>query len=433
MLQRLVDFISQQHLFSTDEEVLLAVSGGRDSVAMAHLLHRADYRFAIAHCNFNLRPVDCDRDQLFVSRLASDLGVPFHVASFDTRGVAASRGQSIEEAARMLRYDFFADTCRAEGYSCVATAHHADDSVETFFLNLFRGTGLSGLHGILPMSHYGDLSVVHPMLCFSRADIDAYVLSNALQYVEDITNSVPEVQRNRIRLQLMPLLRSMYPSVDATMVANIGRLADADLLVGQRVDELRAELVHPYVPRLSTVPFAMESVCLADLPARPRNTVLFELLRPYGFNASTVDDMLSATATGNLFYSATHVAELHRGLLLLAPRVQAVTPVVCETPVDGPGWLPSDDRSIVVDASLLHRPLSVRPWAAADRFYPFGMKQSRLISDFLKDLHLSRIEKEHVHLLCDADGRVVWVVGLRADNRFRVSDSAKNIARIALV
>lgn len=386
MLERFIDFSRKQHLFPSGRQVLLAVSGGRDSVAMAHLMRRAGIPFAIAHCNFHLRPGDCDRDQQFVSSLAQAYGVPFHTVDFDTCAHAATHGQSLEEAARELRYAWFASLCHSHGYPCLATAHHRDDSIETFFLNLFRGTGIGGLHGIRPSSTIMSTTIVRPLLCFSRAEIDRYVEENNLAYVEDFTNYELDARRNAIRLRLMPLLRELYPSVDETMAANIERLHDTEVLYRAYLDDLRARLVKPYSSRLPNLPFEILSLDLQQLSTlhAPHST-LFELLRPYGFNAAQVVDMLRTKATGRQFLSPTHVAECHRGLLLLAPQVEPCPP----------------------------QP-STRLWRPGDRFRPKGMKEgSRLVSDFLKDLHLSRIEKAHVWLLVDDKGRIRSVIGLR--------------------
>ncbi len=358
MLQQFIDYIHQQHLLPSGRQVLLAVSGGRDSACMAHLFHRAHIPFAIAHCNFHLRPGDCDRDQQFVASLAEGYGTPFHTVDFDTRAHAAAHGQSIEEAARELRYAWFSDLCREHGYPVVATAHHRDDSIETFFLNLFRGTGISGLHGIRPKVN----GVIRPMLCFSRAEIDAYVEKNRLEYVEDHTNAELDARRNQIRLRLMPLLRELYPSIDSIMEANIERLHDTEILYKEYIGELRSRYVKPYPSALSALPFPI-------LTIDPYHaTALFEILRPYGFNASTVEDILAAKEGGKLFYSSTHVAELHRGQLLVAPNVEPA-----------PGRHPQPGDRIKLK------------------------KGSRLLSDYLKDIGLSRIERRHL-LLNPLDG-----------------------------
>ena len=407
MLARFKRYISEQHLIPEGATVLLAVSGGRDSVAMADLFRRAGIPFEIAHCNFNLRPGDCDRDEAFVRQLADCYGVPCHVANFDTRAFAAEQGMSIEEAARHLRYEYFAQLLSTANYhlptNIVATAHHADDSIETFFLNLFRGTGLHGLHGIRPLSSQTikqssnqAFTIIRPLLCFSRADIDAYIAERGLRYVEDYTNAELDARRNRIRHQLMPLLRELYPNVDTTMLANIERLHGSELLLDSFVDQFRQQLVKPYLSILPAEHYHLPPIDALDLTQLStfnfQLSTLYELLRPYGFNVSTVEDILnsikqSSNPTGRLFYSPTHVAELHRGQLLLAPLKQSGTQAIRHT--------------------------DTRPWRSGDRFRPKGMRGTRLVSDFLKDLHLSRIEKQHVLVRVDANDRILAVVGLR--------------------
>ena len=399
MLQRFKDYILQQHLFSSGEEVLLAVSGGRDSVCMAHLFHQAGFPFSIAHCNFHLRGDDSDRDEAFVRRLAADYGVPCHVAQFDTRAVAAATGESIEEAARRLRYEYFASLLTSLSPTSlspkiVAAAHHRDDSIETFFLNLFRGTGIAGLHGIRPISEVRmkneELIIIRPLLPFSRADIDAFIEENHLEYVEDATNAELDARRNQIRHRLMPLLRELYPSVDATMAANIERLYDTELLYKEYIGTLRSQLVKPYPSRLpldilsldlptfrSHFPLSSQhcfSFPWCSVPPRGATfhfSLFYELLRPYGFNASIVSDILAATENGKLFYSSSHVAELHRGQILIAPNVEPV-----------PGRHPQPGDRIQLK------------------------RGSRLLSDYLKDLGLSRIERRYVLLRVNADGFV---------------------------
>ena len=422
MLARFTRYITEQHLIPDGTAVLLAVSGGRDSVAMVDLFHRAGIPFEVAHCNFNLRPGDCDRDEAFVRQLADRYGVHCHVARFDTRVYAAEHSMSIEEAARHLRYQYFAQIVNSSStlplfhsstLPIVATAHHADDSIETFFLNLFRGTGIHGLHGIRPVKtfHETSLQIIRPLLCFSRADIDAYIAERGLEFVEDYTNAELDARRNRIRHQLMPLLRELYPSVDQTMLANIERLHDTEVLLDDYVEQLRQQLIKPYISILPTTHYQLPPIESLNLPKfqlsilNSQFSTLFELLRPYGFNAATVADILnsstlplfhsstlplfhSSTSSGKLFYSPTHVAELHRGQLLIAPNLFHSS------------TLP-----------LFHS--STRPWRPGDRFRPKGMKGTRLVSDFLKDLHLSRIEKQYVRVRVDDSDRILAVVGLR--------------------
>lgn len=435
MLQQFKDYIDRQHLLPDGRQVLLAVSGGRDSVALTDLMHRAALPFAIAHCNFHLRGDESNRDQEFVRRLAARLQVPFHTVDFDTRAYADAHRESIEEAARHLRYDYFADLCAAHGYPCVVTAHHRDDSIETLFLNLLRGTGLHGLHGIRPHSqlitHHSPLTVVRPLLCFSRADIDRYVADRGLDFVDDSTNYEADTRRNALRLRVLPLLRELYPSFDATLQADIDRFADAGEVYDRYVADLCARLVAEEPSRLPTYHSSLITIQLQDLPA-PRATLLYELLRPYGFGADSAAAILAKPLrTGSRHCSPTHEAVVDRSRLVVAPLTTPEPPTINIEEVTTGHRLPvTDSSTIFVDADLLRQPLTLHLWRAGDRFCPFGMKQSRLVSDFLKDCKLSLVEKRHVHVLLDAEGRIVWLVGLRADNRFRVTPSTHRILRL---
>lgn len=432
MLNRFLGYAKEQDLFPAGKRVLLAVSGGRDSMCLAHLVHAAGIPFAIAHCNFHLRPGDCDRDQQFVRRHAESLGVPFHTVDFDTIGYAREHGQSEEMAARQLRYRWFATLCGEHGYPCVATAHHRDDSIETFFLNLFRGTGIAGLRGILPRSSFEDaprpLTVVHPMLCFSRAEIDAYIGEQGIPYVEDCTNAQPIVRRNQVRLHLLPLLRQLYPAFDSSMEENMRHLNDTWLIYRSAIAAFGERLVQPLPPQLVTTPCPMVAIPLADIP-EPRDTILFELLRPYGYTISTVESLLKGThASGRLFRSRTHLATTVDGRLVVAPQCAPVEPTISEAP----GICLDDPRTVTVDDERMRRPLRVRPWREGDRFCPFGMQQQRKVSDYLKDRKINRIEKQYVYLLTDADDRIVWVVGLCLDNRFRITADTRTAVHFSV-
>ena len=432
MVDRLKQYIAGQHLFPPGQGVLLAVSGGRDSVCLVHLMRSAGYDFAIAHSNFHLRPGDCDRDQDFVRRLAAQVQAPFHTVDFDTRAYAREHGLSDEMAARDLRYRWFARVCHEHSLGCVATGHHSDDSIETFFLNLFRGTGIAGLQGMRPRSSFefeeGSLTVVHPMLCFSRRDIDRYVEEHSLQYVEDCTNALPEVRRNRLRLQVVPLLRELYPSFDATMVGNMRRMADVEKVYNLGIESLRERYVKMLPPQLPTTPCPMESIALGELP-EPRATILFEFLRGAGFHEPQVRQMLdSGQSSGALFRSPSHVATVADGRLVVAPWCEPAEPVVAEVA----GSRRFEAGVAVVDADSLMRPLRVRRWEEGDRFCPLGMEQHRKVSDYLKDRKVNRIEKQHVWLLVDAADRIVWVIGLCIDHRFRVTDATRTISRLVV-
>lgn len=441
MLNRFLDYIRKEHLIASGQQVLLAVSGGRDSVAMASLMARSGYPFAIAHCNFHLRPGDCDRDEAFVRALAERLGVRCFVAQFDTLALVRSERLSVEEAARNLRYAFFDEVMDREGFDCVATAHHRDDAVETFFINLLRGAGIGGLHGILPRNG----RVVRPMLCFCRDEIDAYVKSQKLDFVEDVTNAEPLYLRNRIRLQLLPLLRSLSPSFDATMQGNLEHLREADALYRQAVDRACKEvLIH------EGDGFHLDITALQKQTAPA--TILFELLRPFGFSSAMMPQIVDSLdgQSGAVFLSPTHRLLKDRQSLLLLPldgdsdgdasfelqpqcrSIEHPLPMRFDCLPVGECRLKVPPQKACFDYDRLRFPLHLRRWRMGDRFRPFGMRGSRLVSDLLVDAKLSREAKKKVWLLCDADDRILWVVGLRAASVASVDGSTCRVFTAAI-
>ena len=451
MYRRFRHFIAQEHLLTPGQQVLLAVSGGRDSVTLCHLLARymaeenggeAKQRFAIAHCNFHLRPGDCDRDEQFVRSLAESHGVPCYVKQCDTQAYAAQQHLSIEEAARQLRYAFFEEVMVEHGYEVLATAHHRDDATETFFINLMRGTGIAGLHGIKVRSPFAEgrplgapFWLVRPLLCFGRADIDNYVKCERLEYVEDYTNAEPTYLRNRIRLQLMPLLRDMEPAIDTVMSDNLARFAEAELLYNEAVDNYRT-LLQP-VDGGYCIDIAALSATVA--PA----TVLFELLRSFGFAAPQCRQIMDAldAQPGKQFLSSSHRLIKDRSHLFVYPLATADEeytiadihaldglPVALNLTVeDAPVSVAVTSDEAFFDMEQVHFPLTLRHWREGDRFQPFGMRGSRKLSDYFKDLKLNLEQKNHVWLLCDAEGHVLWLVGLRASGRAAVTNTTRQV------
>lgn len=428
LLQKFREYAQQQHLFPPGQKVLLAVSGGRDSVAMLHLCHRAGIPFAVAHCNFNLRPGDCQRDLNFVEQLAQSLQVPFYITDFDTERYARQHSLGIEEAARLLRYDWFAHICRSQGLACVAVAHHRDDSVETLFLNLFRGTGIAGLHGILPHANIAGVDVVRPMLPFTRDDINRYVDQHRLEYVEDVTNGSLDANRNWIRNDLLPRVRERYPSIGHTVADSIDRFAEVEQVYNNYIALARNALVRPLPRRVPTLPQPTQGIRLEAVP-EPRATLLFELLRPYGANAAIVDEILGGhLRTGACFSTPSHDLVLDRGTLVLGPRVAPVEPRLSYAEEH----LSNGKPGIFVDADTLVQPLSLRLWQPGDVIVPLGFDHRRKVSDVLKDLKLSSYDKRYVWMLLDAEGRIVWIVGLLQSQLFRVTHRTTRVLHICL-
>ena len=442
MLSRFTDFIRKEHLIAEGQQVLLAVSGGRDSVALAELSSRAGLCFAIAHCNFHLRECDCDRDEQFVRRLAVHYNVPCHVAQFDTNEYAHSHGLSVEEAARELRYSFFEQVCQTNRYDLIATAHPRDDAVETFFINLLRGTGIAGLHGIKLRNG----NVIRPMLCFGRADIDSFVRDNNLQYVEDYTNSQPLYLRNRIRLQLIPLLRELSPSFDNTMQDNLGRLAEVESVYRYALQQLHDDLVSTNE----------NQVCIDIKKLKKYDffpTILFELLRPYGFTSSVTADIARSIdgRSGLRFFSDAYCVVKDRDRLLVVDNsnnssdydevftiessctmLEYPLSLVFQRGIAGDWPLKMSQSEVCFDVDKLKFPLTLRHWRHGDRFRPFGMQGSRLVSDYFTDIKMDVEGKKHVWILCDANDRIIWIVNHRASAIASVTQSTKNILKISL-
>ena len=400
MLQSFTAHIQQQHLFPTGQQVLLAVSGGIDSVVLTHLMHSARYPFAIAHCNFHLRPSDCDRDEAFVRKLASDYAVPFHVAHFDTRSHASSHHQSIEQAARQLRYDYFEQLLQQHHYAAILTAHHRDDSTETFFLNLLRGTGLAGLHGILPVQGH----IVRPLLPFSRHDIESYAAQHQLLHVEDSTNASLDYLRNQVRHQLMPLLRLLQPAADHTLQQTILHLQSTEQLYMALLEPLKVQLLH----------------------SQPDGSLILDLSTP-----------LPAPLNHHSQPSIRQHAYLDRGRLILHPittPTESLPSIHIETISPqgfNPKQLPSTQAAF--DADTVKLPLRLRHWRPGDRFQPLGMPHgTQLLSDYFSDHKYSQPDKQSQLILVDANDNILWIVHHRTSHPHRITSNTRQILLIEI-
>ena len=439
MLQRFVDEIENKALFNPTDTVLLAVSGGMDSVTMCELFYMAGYRFAIAHCNFRLRAEASDGDEVFVKQLAERYGVPIHSVAFDTTKYAEENKLSIEEAARNLRYDFFDKLIVQYEYSCVATAHHRDDAIETFMLNLMRGTGIVGLHGILQKNG----RIIRPLLCFSRDEISDFIEANNLQYRTDATNATLDYKRNKVRHLLVPLFRELAPAFDKTMQNNMKHIADVEMIYRQDVNTKRNKFVQPHQKGYK--------ISMKDLETlNPLRTYLYEFLSPFGFGETVVQDIIKVrnTTSGKRFLAKDYYLIKDRDYLFEYPYEddsEDAKYIIQENDIciDVPISLEihSMENSVSVqydfnrynayfDKDKLTFPLCLRKWKNGDKFQPFGMKGKRKISDLFTDQKLSLHDKKNVWLLCNADDEILWVMGLRTDERFKITSQTRNILNI---
>ncbi len=421
-IKKVSQFIEEKHLFGFGDKVLVALSGGADSVALLRVLLRLGYACEAAHCNFHLRGEESMRDERFVRALAERLGVPLHVIHFDTNAYAVSHNVSVEMAARELRYDWFAKLRQECGAKVVAVAHHRDDSVETFLLNLVRGTGINGLQGIRPVN--GD--VVRPLLCVSRVEILDYLSSLGQDYVTDSTNLQDEFVRNKLRLNVIPILEIINPSVSDTIAETARRLADVAQVYQEAIQAAKQRVM----PDGETI----------DIPALCREpgaqNLLFELLYPLGFNAAQVNDVFRALhgESGRMFYSREWVLLIDRNRLIRRPSGEVEPqPELCleRMEVNPPFSVPHNNKEAYVDAEKVQGELTLRKWQSGDKFIPFGMKGFKSVRNYLRDKKFSRFEKERQWVVCDGD-RIVWLVNERLDNRFRVTSETRFVINLKL-
>ena len=447
--------------------VLLAVSGGIDSMCLADLYFRCfgPDSFAVAHCNFHLRGEESDGDEALVAQWTADHGIHLHRVDFDTVGYASGNGISIEMAARELRYRWFGELCMEHGYAAVVVAHHADDNAETFVLNMVRGAGIKGLTGMRPVSplpYHGSLYVLRPMLTFSRKQIEGHAFAWKVPYREDSTNSSVEYRRNSIRHEVFPLLERMNPSFVRTLNREMTYLSDASSIVE---DWCRAQL-----PKVILAPSSEISIPL--LLAIPQwRYLLYYILEPYGFNSSVLESlenllMSDRTISGKRFESDEYVLRTERQSLVVLPKMagraghDAVIPDMIGNPVvtiSASGTyrlgtsvievelLPWSENMplkqprgvVIMDADKFSFPFVIRRWKAGDWLVPFGMKGKKKVSDLFTDLKYDTFQKENAVILSDIreDGgenqrRVAAVAGVRIDDRYRVTSSTVSVLRI---
>lgn len=439
--KRIADYIAAGRLLAADVPVIVALSGGADSVALLCVLRELGYALHAVHCNFHLRGAESDRDETFVRGLCERLHVPLSVEHFQTEAYAREHKLSIEMAARELRYEAFERIRRECGAGEIAVAHHRDDSVETLLLNLIRGTGINGLKGIRPRNGH----VVRPLLAVSRQEIERYLQERGQDYVTDSTNLHDDFTRNKIRLHLLPLMEQLNPSVREGLAATAERLADVAALY----NKVMAEEQQRVAERLPDggIRIRQADLCTSEAP----KSLLYELLSPYGFRPAQLEAIYASAASvpGRRFRSLTHEVVVDRDCWLLYPLTEGewgcleIASAEGSVPLpDGMGrvsWsvmpggadvdIPRGREFACLDADKLTFPLTLRRVARGDWFIPFGMKGKKLLSDYMTDRKFPLNRKERQWLLWDGD-RVAWVVGERIDNRFRVDEHTRKILRL---
>lgn len=442
MLDTVLQFIQDEELFQPKQErLLLALSGGVDSVVLAHICKNMQADFALAHCNFQLRGEESEADAHFAQALAKQLDVPFFSVRFDTQKLAEQSRESIQMLARELRYNWLQDCLQSQGYDYILTGHHINDSIETLLLNLSKGCGLKGLHGILPKRG----NIARPLLCLSKEDILEYAQEHGLEYREDSSNKKENYQRNSLRLKVLPVLKQINPSLEITFAENFQRFRELEGIYDFGIAHFK-RLICRWKEQGRLY---IDLIKLRQCPAP--QTLLFEILSPYGFNASQVRDMWKQDGrmrSGRIFQSESHKLLIDRGHYILQERKEQeqAKPYLIEKlrngriespfghfelrvyPREELGELEKNRNRAYFDAEELQLPLKLRNWRSGDSFQPFGMRgKHRKLSDFFNDLKVSRFEKEASAIL-ESGTNIAWVVGYRIDNRYALREESQWVA-----
>lgn len=431
-----LQYIKEQNLFQPQHRLLLAVSGGADSVVMAQLCFQTGFSFAIAHCNFGLRGEESKRDEDFVRELALKYKTEFFVQQFDTLAYAGKNKLSVQEAARNLRYQWFDELMHTSepGFYRLLTAHHADDNVETVLMHLFKGTGIHGLTGIPARNG----NVVRPLLFALRSEIEHFAREHQLNFVEDSSNAQEKYDRNFLRNRVLPLIREHHPQVSENIAASITRFKETELIYREAVEQKRSKLVeerggewHIPVRKL--------------LKQVPLHTMVYELIKPFGFSSAQTTEVvrLLDAGTGKQITSHTHRILKNRDWIIISTISNPVASIFVikdagehteteagiystKTVRVEPGMaLPEHPFSALIDAAKIRFPLILRKWKTGDYFYPLGMKKKKKLSRFFIDLKLSKTDKEKVWVL-ESDKKILWVVGYRIDDRVKITASSVN-------
>ncbi len=440
MLSEFKKFISENNLIKPDERILLAVSGGIDSMVMTHLFLQLGCELGIAHCNFCLRAEESDKDEEVVRKYAAANNVPFFTIKFDTQAFAKKNGLSVQMAARELRYPWFEEIRKANMYDSVAVAHNLNDNIETLLINLTRGTGLAGLSGMRLISN----RIIRPLLFASRNDILAYSNRHGIIYREDMSNADTKYTRNKIRHLVIPVLREINPSIETTLNETAERFFGINEIVTEYINKLRGKISE------QNDDFTIFNVSLLRTHLHNK-AVLFELFRPYGITNVRLNDLLKVIngKTGGQIYSGTHRIIKNRKEIIVSNEDKKDDITIIINNISGFKKvpmiksaqyinvtdifeIPSDPSVACIDSEKLRFPLTIRKWKAGDYFFPLGMRQKKKLSDYFIDNKYSIFDKEN-KLILESAGEIVWIVGDRIDNRFRITRSTKEAMIIKTV
>lgn len=439
MIDQLEKYIKKNYLFDKTNHLLVAVSGGVDSVVLVDILSKAGYTFSIAHCNFQLRGAESERDENFVKEIGEKYGVKLFLKKFDTAKVAEEEKKSIQVTARNLRYAWFNELLQDPPFnksSRLVTAHHADDNIETVLMNFFKGTGVSGFHGILPLQG----KIARPLLFVRKMDIVQYAQENNLKWVEDISNSSDKYTRNFFRHHIIPKVEDIIPTAANNVINTIERMKDVEQLYLQAIQQIKSELLeqkgnewHIPVLKLSKM--------------QPLKTITYEIIKDFGFSSSQTNEVLDLLNSHSGKYVASNKYRIirNRAWLIIAPnQTKEISHILIEEDtsevnfhlgkielktIDGPIGMKNNSNISLLDAKHISFPLLLRPWKTGDYFYPLGMKKKKKLNRFFIDQKISTTEKENIWVI-ESNKKILWIIGHRIDDRFKITDHTKKVLRI---
>ena len=428
MKNKVQQFITEKSLFVREDKLILGISGGADSVCLMHVFLELGYSFELAHCNFNLRGEESDADEYFVKDLAKKYQLKIHVKQFDTLVYAAENKISTQMAARDLRYAWFEKLRIKSSAKYLAIAHHANDDVETFFINLVRGSGLKGFLGIKEKNN----AIVRPLLSVSRLEIEQYLKDRGLVFREDSSNASVKYLRNKIRHELIPLLAQMNPSIQQTVKDEMRILDGVAQIYASKVEEVRKDLTQE---KNGIVQLEISAL----LALNPLHSYLYELLSAYGFYAVEAISKALQGQSGKQFFSSTHQLVVDRENIFISllnkenevfeiteKTISLVYPLEINFKVMADKTIIYDNNIAQLDVEKLKFPLTLRKWKQGDKFMPLGMKKFKKLSDFFIDSKFSIIDKQEQWLLCSGVD-IVWVLGCRIDERYKLESNTKKV------
>ncbi|WP_299063520.1 tRNA lysidine(34) synthetase TilS [uncultured Polaribacter sp.] len=435
MLQKLSNHINQNLPFLKDKKLLIAISGGVDSVVLTHLLSTLNFNISLAHCNFNLRGKESDLDETFVKELGKKLNIETFTIHFKTEEIAYKNKQSTQIAARELRYNWFQELIKAHNFEFVLTAHHADDNLETFLINLTRGTGLEGLTGIPEINGH----IVRPLLKFSRVEIINFAKENSIVWRKDKSNASTKYVRNKIRHQIVPVLKEINPNLLETFANTSTYLKESQAIIEDKIEEVSSKIISKEKDFLK---FKVDDILKLSNP----KAYLYQLLKAYHFTEfNDVYNLLSAQS-GKQVFSKTHILLKDREFLILSKNIASntieaflieenqikITKPINLTIEEVQEKSTENKQTIYVDKKHLIFPLKLRKWQNGDFFYPTGMRGKKKLSKYFKDEKISVLEKQNTWLLCNKNDAIIWVIGYRQDNRFEVNKKENATIKITL-